>query len=385
MTKSVYIWGGLVLLALVVIFGFHSCSSEDDTREVMVDKGYTTKARRNRFLAAEKFLNKRDIDTETTPNFLASNLPESYENGILIASFQSLPLSGPTFESLVSWVNRGNTLICGNAEHARLNGASMSPECRSFFGLIKHTPLNESISDSKELQMEDVQGKTKSYSLEVELNHTMKPVRYADLFTDDANNCLGYRISQGQGTVICLNDFSIFSNESIASGDHAMLLEDLVLEAGYANPKVQLIYRSSLDESVWSWIWRNCKVFLLITILFITLFILRKGVRFGPPLPEPTPVRRQLLEHISACGKYSWDSKEGAHNLLTNLRVNVMEKLHRSHPMVGSLSNQEMTKELSEMTGVSTSRLNKALLPYQNELSEFTDIVITLQEVRKTL
>ena len=113
--------------------------------------------------------------------------------------------------------------------------------------------------------------------------------------------------AQGQGRVTLLPSMRFLRNESIGELDHAELGWRLAAQHAPVTLYLRLQSPGFLD-----WIQRDAWPAFAAAGLLLLLWLLRIIPRFGPLDAEPPPIRRSLLEHVAASGRYLWSRGAGA-------------------------------------------------------------------------
>jgi hypothetical protein len=163
---------------------------------------------------------------------------------------------------------------------------------------------------------------------------------------------------QKKGRVTLMPSLRFLRNESIGELDHAELGARL---AAQRTPVV--LYLSLRSAGVLDWIQRDAWPAFVAAGLLVLLWLGRIIPRFGPLEPEAPPVRRSLVEHIAASGRFLWSRKAG--NALLDA---VLERAARSARRKG-LSTRSIA---SQAPGAAAAPLDAAA---------FTNRIASLQRI----
>ncbi len=117
----------------------------------------------------------------------------------------------------------------------------------------------------------------------------------------------------GQGRVTVLLDASPLENAQIARQDHILWAADL-FELVDPPAGVLVVLEGGVDRSLLSLAWAYLRPLLASLALLLALAIARANARLLPPRAAPAAVRRDLLEHMAAAGRFLWER-----GLLTDL------------------------------------------------------------------
>jgi hypothetical protein len=100
-------------------------------------------------------------------------------------------------------------------------------------------------------------------------------------------------------------------------------------------------------------------------------------------LPDPVPVRRSLLEHVSGAGRFL--ARNGQQELLAeSARRSVLERLEVRIPGLGEVSPDDQHQLVSTHTRVSVADVRQALSLPARSRRQFTRTMKELQRLLKT-
>jgi hypothetical protein len=120
-------------------------------------------------------------------------------------------------------------------------------------------------------------------------------------------------------------------------------------------------------------------------LLILVVWLMMAGRRLGPILPDPTPSRRRIMEHIEASGRYLW--KHDNRRVLTEAMQEDLERTaRRRHPGWGDMTADERAAHIAETTGMTPEAAHKLLnagIPQTRH--EFTTLIRRLNTLKERL
>lgn len=366
-----------VLIALGFIGFFKSCDKVYYERNM----GFSDEARRNPFLAAEKFLKKVSVDFETRHDF------SLFDDGI--GEFDTIFINGSRIgmskarrESMQQWVNKGGHLVLLATEFYEYEFNSSRDKFLDELGLRFYDSSDdyndysdeESLTQLKFDGFEDVTtARFHSYGYIEDTSGEASFVggnEYADQFI---------QYQSGEGLVTILVDFSLWHNYRIEQNDHAMLLTQLI----GSSPKAWLVY-NRVQPSLLALLWRHAPLVFISALLILVLVLVGKLWRKGPAIQDQAPVQREIMQHIAAAGEFAYRGDQG-HGLL---QQNMQAINHRMSQLVHGYLRLTPTKQiekLSSITGIPREELQLLWLEENENQDSFVEKVKLVQEIRKHL
>ena len=128
----------------------------------------------------------------------------------------------------------------------------------------------------------------------------------------------------GRGRVTVLPSLRFLRNSAISENDHAELGWRLASTSVPA-----LLFVRLTSPGIMEWLASDAWPALLAAALLLLLWLARIIPRFGPLEPDPPPVRRSLLEHIVASGRFLW-SRGATAELVEAVRERVARAARRT-------------------------------------------------------
>ncbi len=377
----------LAVLACTIFAAWFFTTHEKVTRDEFT--GYRGEARFNNFLAADMLLNELGVAAESRSSLTPTEwLP--FDTDTIVSRVSSNIAVGEQRDLLVRWIIDGGHLIL------------MPPlqESRIFddflgylgFGLVRLEPDpddNDNDNDDDNDDDESPAGtepENLTYALDpdrsfyrIELHEDHE---FGATFSDQ-KGVLAARQVWGSGYVTLLASSAYFSNRSIDEPDHARFMMDVI--AGHVDPgKVWLIYDATFP-ALWRVIWDNAPYVVVSLVIAVVLWLWSIMPAFGPPITLDPPVRRSIIEHVGAAGRFVWRN-HGAVALAKSSAAAVMHEAEARHPGIGRLSAQEQAKRIARMTGLSAQAILDVLVNQgEPRQREFTHNMQALQRMRKEL
>ena len=133
---------------------------------------------------------------------------------------------------------------------------------------------------------------------------------------------LTFPVARGRVTV--LPSLRFLRNSAIAENDHAELGWRLA-----STSKPALLFVRLTSPGFMEWLTSDAWPALVAAALLLMLWLARIIPRFGPLEPDAPPIRRSLLEHIVASGRFLW-SRGAAAELVEAVRERVNRAARRS-------------------------------------------------------
>jgi hypothetical protein len=194
---------------------------------------------------------------------------------------------------------------------------------------------------------------------------------------------LHYHHGLGHITIVAGLD-SLLDNHRIGQLDHAELLWTL-LQSYQPEPNRPVVLAARLAvPGLWEWLASNAATALVSGLVLLGLALWRIVPRFGPPLPEPVPDRRELREHLAALGRYLWRAG-GLDHWLRAARDAFLTRLALRHPALAALPPAEQAAALAHLTRRSPGLIAAALHQPATSPLSFTAALRTLRNLERNL
>jgi len=343
---------------------------ERQYREIRV--GVSAEARRNPFLAAERFLRGLGLESESVPSreYLLRP-PET--TGVLLVNRLSPNLSPAHEQALLEWMQDGGHLIVtANREWDEEGERPRNPLLERYGVRLRIQVPTEESEDAAETVQSDGDGDEDSepytplpvsfpgYQGRVQVafqNSRLleETTELADWAVDgeEGAHLLQFRIGQGRLTV--LSDHRFLVNDHIGEGDHALFLA--LLTAG--ERRVWLLYSSRMP-SLFTLLWRAAPYLVSSALVLVGIWLWSLTLRTGPLLRRETRVRRNLLEHLDAAANYAWQTDRAGGMFSSSQKV-LEQAWRRRHPALDRLERRERCERIAELAGLAAPVVEAAL------------------------
>ena len=194
---------------------------------------------------------------------------------------------------------------------------------------------------------------------------------------------LHFAIGRGQVTVATALDHQL-SNRQIGELDHAELYWSL-LGRYDRSPRPQVLLLSRLQmPNLGEWLWENSRPACGAAATLIVLWLWRIVPRFGNPLPDAPPARRELREHLAAVGRYLWRAGASA-ALLGPAREHFRSRLALRQPAIAARPAAAQPAALAALSRRPVASIAAALDGPADTPRAFTDALRLLRQLERDL
>ena len=190
------------------------------------------------------------------------------------------------------------------------------------------------------------------------------------------------RFAEERGTVTVLTWTGFLTNSLIGNDDDARFGWRLATGAGAGMPAVLLL--SVHTEPVLDWLRRVAMPVVLSAALLLALWLARIIPRFGPLSAEPPPVRRSLLEHVVAAGRFLWSRGERGF-LLDAARERAWQAARGRGITRDPAALARSLTLLASATGVGESEVRTALVEPAADAASFVRAIAALHRIESRL
>jgi len=361
-----------LLLAVIAVFGTLWFLENFEQVEIDAPIGAGMEARRNPWLAMERFLARMGMRVRVVER--PSELDPPAPGSTLILMRSRAMVTPERVGRLLAWVAAGGHVI-------------VEPE------LTRH---RDPLLDALRIERGDAKGGAGARLLEVEVptsvdrlrietgsGQTLDPGRTVPQWI--VSDAAGVRIAsftRGAGQVSVVTGFGRFSNRRIGQQDNARFLWALMqIRPGTGEV---LLLKPGDAPSLWTWLVESAAEALTAAAALIVLWLWRTLPRFGPIRPEPAPERKQLLEHILACGRFRW-SQGGRAPLMEAAREQCLARILAVQPRLAHLDATARSRELAAMIAADAAEIAYAFEGAPRNAHEFVAAVRTLARVHDGL
>lgn len=362
-----------------------------ELRSERIRTGYSTKAEKDPYLAAQYFLVRTGTPVHTISNlFTLRTLPPT--GATLFINTPRTLLSAKLRRRLLDWVHRGGQLIVVSWTLAHPPGTQAGPS-QGHDRLLDPLGVRQYENRPKTSDADNTPGKPaliRFGNIDERLRVRFDPRFYlkdsrgtaTDHITDaTGTHLLHYRLGRGGITVLSDDDF--MRNTGIGSDDNAAFLWHLA-HWNAQNNGVWIVLSDAMPPLP-IWLFDYARPVLIALALLLLAWLWRAARRFGPPLPDAPLARRSLREHLLASGRFLWHHGHHA-RLLEDCRLALRRRIDTVHPGWTTLAPAALVQQLAALGALPADDINTALnLPPRRNEHEFTRLVGTLETLRKSL
>ncbi len=348
-----------------------------EKREIELPTGLQGEAATNPLLAAQRFLTTTGI-ASTHVEETARLFSRLGRDDVLLISSDRQTLGQQRTAALLDWVDEGGRLIVTVA-HLSDEEQPLQDPLLEILGLnLQHH--DEDLSEYADFLDVDWPGATDFMRIQIHPRYFIEGTQAGDLTITNDWGAVLVRRQLGEGSITVITDLDFIQFLRIGEYDHAAFLWYLVDGQG----PVWLLSHNDMP-SLWQWLWQHAPEMMTAVLLWLVLWLWSRGRRFGPRLSEAPPVRRRILEHVDANGRFLWQQKQ-SRQLVTAVRKHLMALAATRHPGWGAMSHEEQAELLAgpgQHTGTSVRHLLRETdIPHQHE---FTRTIRQLEMIRKQL
>jgi hypothetical protein len=206
--------------------------------------------------------------------------------------------------------------------------------------------------------------------------------RQAEWTVADAGGMRLASLRHGSGRISIVTGFQRFGNRAIGSHDNAELLWQIL--RFMPDQKAVLLLRPSQSTPVFTWLYEHALAIVLCAIVLAALWLWRVMPRFGPIQPGAERERRQLIEHIRACGRFRW-AHGARESLLAAAREICQGRIARLRPRLAFLPLEDRCRELATELSRGPDEIAYAFQGVPRAAREFVHMVATLASIHAHL
>lgn len=374
----------LALVALLVLAGLaywvalHVESYEQDVVEDISEK-----ARRNPFLAMERFLVRLGHQAGSSSRTEVLDEPSGRHDGIML-EFTEEVFTETRTQKLIEWIEHGGHLVLVvSAAGWEEDGL---PENELLERLDLRVPEGTE-SDSAE------DGDTvwqKAGTLYAGKQTFTIDSGFSGAWIEDGSRTaeawkvngvpavLRYRLGAGRLTLV--PDRDLWSNDRIGRHDHAAFLAAVF---GAPRGKIWVLYHLKIDNLL-QIIWRHASFAVLALSLTLMLALWGLYNRFGPLAIPESRRRRSLGEHVQAMANFAWRYGRAV-SLLATARAELRHRAEVRHPGFQYRTPADQYAWLAERIPTSPAAVRDALEMKTDRPDAVVGAVILLQKLRNSL
>lgn len=371
----------IIALSLVIGLYLYWFYSHFDLVIKEVDKGPIKEAKANPFYAAEKFLEKLNIQASSHKNYTFLN-DELDALDTLVIESSRVGMSATRREQITQWVESGGHLILLATEIYDTELATSRDIFLDELGIRLYENYDDGYGwdDDERLSRVTFEGTDELTSINFELDYYLQDADGDASYiggNDSTDLFAQYDLEEGMVTV--LTDISIWKNYDIGHYDHAMFLYQLVGEG-----ETLIFLYNTIQPTMTSVMIDLIPMVIISFLTIIAVMLFSAGWRKGAPRSDDERIQRGILLHIQAAGEFSYRNDQGE-QLLNALTKALAAKLRLTIHLFNRLSDEEKIVKLAQLTGLEPSRI--AILWAVDEPNHelFMEKVLLFQEVRRLI
>ena len=359
-----------IWVVFIVLFSLVGCKKRDgEYVEKEREIGYEGEAKINRFLAAERFLEKMGLKASSYGG--APSLPPP-EGATVILPAASLQSQGQLAE-ITDWMMEGGNLIAyltSEKERPFLWGPEGPQDEEEgfvtfldYFGLevdYRHAAKDE----GHQFWGEKVESlgfdRADRYVTDFRSPYFVKD---RENFGGDAQPFVSY--DYGEGSLAVFGSAELFTNRSIGKAEHASLFWAIADQG--QNDTVWLIHSTRL--SFFTLLWQRAPYAVVMLLVGVVLLVWWASRTFGPKFARGTNPSAKLDEHLEASGSF-FRKHKAEEEVISHLRNKLFRRLARamnqpfnvSSGDLISLGREEGVLDKAEATALTDRPTDKTLL-----------------------
>ena len=371
-----------ILLAIIAFFYFQ------EWVEVTYQRQLSEEAKKNRFLAMEQYLRKREISF-TREN----NLETVFENAdsALVTIYLPIRLSilNPNQVDLVlNWVESGGTLIYKpnrvfDENDARKNDPILD---RLGYRLDRSFARTNQNSGSKIKTFEEGCTQEPGALLQVKLNEEVFETDLSRYNTYSKAESQGFSIPQHvvaiqreAGWVVLIPSDTQWDNHFFLCHDNSKLLYSILTINKHLSLVNSFIWLES-DAYIW-WtdrLWENYPIQILLLLVIFVLWVRKVSVQHLRQFPPASDGPRSVNDYVTSVSYFQWKAGVGV-ELLNEMRRSILQKTKSKNP-------SHAVEEVMKSSTLLRDDIQRALLSNSSLTKrEFVEIVRILRQLRMEL
>lgn len=355
----------LLLLLLLSLLGWGVGwlldNYEQRSREIRAD--VSPLARRNPLLAAEWFLDRLGIPSDSLSGRDHLLNPPS-QPGLLLVNRLGGSLPPARQQALREWVAGGGHLVIAPEGEWDESSASSGNTLLDSLGVqpvvLEEDKDPQAVEVATDSSASPLRFRMPGSEQVLSVNFSSRRIlldshRRADWWVEGERGAHLLQFRIGAGRVTVLSDHDFFSNERIGEQDHALFLALLAQD----QTRAWLLYSSNMP-SLMQLLWRHAPGLMIALICLLLLLVWRLTRRIGPLLPDRREVRRNLLEHLSAVGRYIWRN-DHADSAFRRTQEALEQAWRRRHPVLQTMRRSARCEWIGQHAGISGKAVEGAL------------------------
>ena len=366
--------------------------------------GMGDEARKNPYLALDQFLARMGARTEFARSPVQLSRPP--EKGALIIAARRLAFMTPQrVREIDAWVRRGGMLVV-EAEPTGIDDPLLENYGieRNIPEWDRGTPEERRAAKKRETERREARkaesraAASTDYVATIPWPDAPKPLRVllpgpglriagegepAKLVSAMAGDRLVLvAFDADAGRVVVLSSLNFLRNRDLGQNNHAEFAWRLA--TGAPQQRTSMLFLRVPSPSLLAWIRENAWPVVISAMVLLLLWLGRIVPRFGPLEPEPPPVRRSLVEHLRAAGRFVW-SRGDAQKLIEAARDRVWRTALRRRGGLAGLAHSKAHDTLVSLTGQTPATVQRALHGAGNNPATFVTTAAALQDLESGL
>ena len=322
-----------------------------------LDMGWSVAARRNPFLAAERFIISLDGNAASVDGTSILLHPPATDDTIIIKELP-IRLSQAIQQRLLAWLDEGGHMIVGMSPDLTQSTPQQGNFLTHHFDLV--TQACDGTSDEEEQKFVEIPFKNSSKPLKIafhqdyciQVNSDEAMVMLGD---EGGTHLVQYKLGAGQLTI--LSDTTFLTNRAIGDYDHALFLATMTDSSAASH--VWFIPHSH-TANLLELLWQGAPTAMISIATLAAIFLWSLNHRSGPTLhPDELP-RRNLLEHLDASADYLWRHGKSV-ELLHSVRGEIMQRCIERHPHLERLNDLERSRQIAALYRLDAATLRQTL------------------------
>jgi hypothetical protein len=338
-----------LILAVVALIGV--ALSQLERRTLQIEVGPSEDARRNPFLAAERFLARLEIPASSeSGRERLRRLPPPTDTLVVRHPGSLAP---ERRRALDRWMTDGGRLVVTASESGP--GGAEDGDLVAGYGVRLHIEDADAPTEVlAEIPFGDpVRPLRASFSSERALVTISEP----ETAVTAGDRLRLVRLPVGDGSLTVLADDRFMTNAAIGEDDHALLTAVLVAPA--PGGTVWLLYDREMPW-IGAVVWSAAPYAVISGALCLLAWAWSAGARLGPLQPVPSRDRRDLLEHLDASGDFLRRHGQADH-LIKPTRRRILELWRRRRPDLGALDDAALARAIAVASDENPDAVVRAL------------------------
>jgi hypothetical protein len=366
-------WHGIgVAVVLLVLAGAWFLSSyEQVATKVWV--GPTAAARANPYLAAMRFAERLGMTaTLVTGNRRLGEMPA---RAAALLPDRPAGLAPEQVRALDRWMRSGGHVIVEAAP------VGQADALLDRYGIARAAPGRDAKATKQQLLLPGADAPIVVSRAPAPLLRFRRDAADIVAADDSGTSLASLPIGAGRLTIVAGLP-NRFQNRTIGQDDNAELLRSILGFAPAARELIVLRVPQALP--IWGWLAEHALPTFAAVGTLILLGLLRTLPRFGPLMPDPSPIRRPLREHILAAGRFRW-THGGRDGLIAAARDVAQRQIVLMHPRIARMPPPARWQELAKRIGLDAGAITHAFESDARSAREFVHAIDALASIHANI